>query len=101
MRIDVKREKIYFLDETGIHVHCRTNYEKSNVATRTNHYVKAIHCQKFSICAIVNYKSLYFNETKEYSHDGETFYAYILLLKEYHDRDNITGAYLVMDKVSP
>ncbi|XP_074593545.1 uncharacterized protein LOC141849223 [Brevipalpus obovatus] len=99
LQLDRLRDKIFFIDETGIAVHCRLNYGWSKKGERCNLKVRAMQGKKFSVCAAMNHKSLYFYEIKEYSYDSISFVDYLKNFIEKLKNDRIRGAILIMDNV--
>ncbi|XP_074603938.1 uncharacterized protein LOC141857343 [Brevipalpus obovatus] len=93
------RENIFYIDETGIAIHCRTNYGRSKRGERANLPVSALKGQTFSICAAMNSKCLYLYEAKETPYEHLSFKDFLKTLFEYFERDGIEKAYIVMDNV--
>lgn len=60
LEIENARDKIYYPDECGVQVHCRTIYRRARKGKRANVTVKAIRGKNFSVCAAINNESPFF-----------------------------------------
>ncbi|XP_053211205.1 uncharacterized protein LOC128394858 [Panonychus citri] len=97
MTIQRHREN-FFLDETGIAVHA-VNYGWSRIGERANVKTRAVRGKHFSICAAINYRSLYFYEAKEKGYDTEHFVTFLNQFLRFLERDDIKEAYIIMENV--
>lgn len=99
LEMDQHREKVFFLDETGIQVHARLNYGWSKKGGRANVPVRAIRGKNYSICAAMSCEGLFFYEVKESGYGTDSFIEYLKQFLAYLDLEKIEGAYIVMDNV--
>ena len=95
----INRENIYFIDETGIAIHCRTIYGRSLRGERANLRVPAIKGKNFSICAAMSSKCLYYYEAKETPYEHLSFADFLTQLFAYFRRDRKEHVFIVMDNV--
>ena len=91
--------KIFFADETGIQVCCRTGYGRAKAGKRANIEVKAIRGKNYSVCAAMNSECLYYYSAQDSAFNAQKFCEFLNELFELFDRDNLTGVTLVMDNV--
>jgi transposase len=95
----VEREKIFFLDETGVQIFSRATYGRSTQGTRAIKRVKAIRSRNYSIATAMNSESLFLFEIQDKPYNSEDFAEF--LNKVIHDLslNGISGAYIIMDNV--
>lgn len=61
-RMNLTKEKLFFIDEFGIEVWSRRSYGRSMVGTRANKRVKFVRSKNYSVCAAMNHESLFFSK---------------------------------------
>lgn len=93
------REKIFFIDETGIQVHCRTNYGRSRRGERANVTVRAIRGKNYSVCAAMNFESLFFYEAQDASYNTDHFIGFLEKFLNHLQENNLSGCHIFMDNV--
>ena len=94
-----QREKIFYLDETGIQVFSRRNYGRSQKGTRANRSVTAIRSRNHSISAAMCSSSLYFFEVQDRPYSADHYNDFLVKFLDFLDRNEISGAILIMDNV--
>lgn len=99
MEMDRYRDQIFFLDECGVAVHTRVNYGRSHRGERANLSVRAIRGKNYSVCAAMNWKSLFLYEVREGAYDTTTFIDYVKQFIEFLITEGYEKVYLVMDNV--
>ena len=77
------QRKLFFIDETGVQVHARTNYGRSLKGTRANKRVKAVRGRNYSICAAMDSESLYFYEAQAVGYNAVDFAGYLSKFFDY------------------
>ncbi|XP_074604051.1 uncharacterized protein LOC141857452 [Brevipalpus obovatus] len=97
--MDRDRNKIFFIDETGIQVHARLNYGWSKKGGRANVPVQAIRGRHYSICAAMNCQGLFFYQLREKGYGTDSFVEYLKEFIEKLASSSIENAYIVMDNV--
>jgi len=94
-----EKEKMYFIDETGIQIWTRANYGRSAKGTPATKIVKRIRSTNYSIASAMNNESLYFFEIQNKPYNSEDYSDFLNKLIENFLLDNINEAYLIMDNV--
>ena len=89
------QRKLFFIDETGIQVHARTNYGRSLRGMRANKRVRAVRGRNYSICAAMDSESLYFYEAQAIEYNAVDFTEYLGKIFDFLARDGIMNAIIV------
>ena len=100
MEIYSNRNKIFFVDETGIQVFSRRSYGRSIKGNRANKMIRQIRSKNYSICSAINCESLYLYQIQNKAYNTDDFEEFLLKLMVHFKTDNIEGAFLVMDNVN-
>ena len=95
----INKNKVFFVDETGVQVHSRRRYGRSPVGDKVHKTVAAIRGRNYSVCAVMREDSLYMFEIQDKAYNSEDFTSFLAKLFVYLINDGITGALLVMDNV--
>ncbi len=98
-RMMVEREKIFFLDETGIQIFSRATYGRSAEGIRAINRVKTIRSRNYSIATAMNNESLFLFEIQDKPYNSEDFAKFLNKLFEHLSLNEISGAYIIMDNV--
>jgi transposase len=98
-RMMVEREKIFFLDETGIQIFSRASYGRSPRGVRATKRVAQLRTRNYSIASVMNQESLYFFEIQNKAYNSEDYSEFLNKFLQHLANDGISGAYLVMDNV--
>ena len=93
------RDKLLFIDETGISIHCRSNYGRSKVGHRANLQVNAVRGRNYSVCAVMSIEGLYFHQAQPTCYNIFEFIDYLQQLIDHLTNDGKTGYTLIMDNV--
>jgi len=65
LEMDRERDKVFYIDETGIAVHTRLNYGRSRRGQRANLTVRAIRGKNYSVCMAMNWKGIVLYEPQD------------------------------------
>jgi hypothetical protein len=95
----VEREKMFFLDETGVQVFSRATYGRSSQGTRAIKRVKAIRSRNYSIATAMNSESLFLFEIQDKAYYSEAFTEFLNKLIHHLSLDGISGTYLIKIRI--
>ncbi len=98
-RLMPEREKMFFLDETGVQIFSRSSYGRSPKGTRATKNVRQLRSRNYSIAIAMNHESLFFFEIQDKAYNAEDYGLFLNKLIEHLRLNNIEGAYLIMDNV--
>jgi transposase len=98
-RLMAEREKMYFLDETGIQIFSRNSYGRSPKGTRATKNVASIRSRNYSIATAMNHESLYMFEIQDQAYNSEDYVSFLSKLFEHLRLDGVEGAHIIMDNV--
>lgn len=93
------REKLLFIDETGIAVHCRSNYGRSKIGCRANLKVNSVKGRNYSVCAAMSIDGLYFYQAQSISYNTTEFIDYLKQLIDHLAVEQKINCTFIMDNV--
>ena len=96
-RID--QSSTIFIDETGIALHCRSSYGRSEIGKRANVTVRAIRGKNYSVCCAMSRTGVEFYQAQEKSYNAIDFIDFIKQFLEYLPNGSVKKHYLIMDNV--
>jgi len=100
LEMDRERDKVFYIDETGIAVHTRLNYGRSRRGQRANLTVRAIRGKNYSVCMAMNWKGIVLYEPQDKAFNSFSFAEFLKKLIDKLQENGVNGAYLVMDNAS-
>ncbi len=94
-----EREKMFFLDDTGVQIFSRSSYGRSPKGTRPTKNVRQLTSRNYSIATAINDESFFFFEIEDKAYNSEDYALFLNKLIEHLRLNNIEGAYLIIDNV--
>lgn len=95
----INKDRMFFIDETGIQIFSRATYGRSMVGTKAHKLKKIIRSKNYSIASAMNENSLFFFEIKNTPYNSDEFTVFLTQLFNHLLENKITGAYIIMDNV--